>query len=189
MVSEVFQYLQSLVGIFKPVPTEKDAPKICIIAMFGKEAENWLSDKSELKCSQKIALPGLSRGYNEIFFTEDNLGYVPMGAESRDSFPRIVHGPEVYELNDALRQASISFAQTATLEDSSAAAEHRALYSGSLNGVYRAATLNLSIIEGDVASSNTFWHGKLLCECMEKVVKTYTSNSAVYVMTAQELYW
>ncbi|KAF4635810.1 hypothetical protein G7Y89_g2279 [Cudoniella acicularis] len=115
-----------------------------------------------------------------------STGYVPMGADSPESFPRIIHGSEVYELNDDLRQVCISFARTATLEDSAAAAEHRALYAGSPNGIYHAATLDPSIIAGDVASSNVFWHGSLLCEGMEKVFKIYTAGKVEYAMTASE---
>jgi purine nucleoside permease len=115
-----------------------------------------------------------------------STGYVPMGADSRGSYPKIIHGSEVFELNDDLRQVAISFARTASLEDSAAAAKNRALYSNSPGDIYHAATLDPSILEGDVTSSNVFFHGNLLCEGFEKVVKIYTSGKAEYYMTAQE---
>lgn len=113
-------------------------------------------------------------------------GYVPMGADTHSSFPGYLHGSEVYELNDALRTLALSFARTAKLEDSAQAADLRKLYSEFPNGLYEPATREPCIIEGDVASSNTFWHGKLLCEGMEALFKTYTNSQATYVMTAQE---
>jgi len=115
-----------------------------------------------------------------------DTGYTPMGAETPDAFPKLLHGSEVYELNDDLRQAVITFAQTAELEDSPAAADYRKQYSGSPGNIYHAATLKPSIAKGDVASSNVFWHGNILCERMAKVMKIYTSGKAEYVMTAQE---
>lgn len=118
--------------------------------------------------------------------SEWSTGYVPMKADTHFSFPGYIHGSEVYELNDALRQLALSFARTAKLEDSPQAAELRKLYSGFPNGAYTPATREPGIIEGDVASSNTFWHGRLLCEGMEALFKTYTNHKATYVMTAQE---
>ncbi|KAK3292368.1 purine nucleoside permease [Chaetomium fimeti] len=102
-------------------------------------------------------------------------GYVPMGAHTPDSFPLGVHGSEVYELNDNLRQISIEFARQATLEDSKRAAATRAEYAGSP-----------AILEGDVLSSNTFWHGFYLSEAMDNVTKVYTAGKGRYAMTAQE---
>ncbi|KAI0096421.1 purine nucleoside permease [Nemania sp. FL0031] len=113
-------------------------------------------------------------------------GYVPMGADSPDSFPGYLHGSEIYELNDKLRQVAISLARAATLDDSQAAAEERAQYSGAPNDMYHAATLKPSVLEGDVLSSNVFWHGYRISEGMANVAKVYTSGKAEYVMTAQE---
>ena len=115
-----------------------------------------------------------------------STGYVPMGASSRESYPTTIYGSEVFELNDDLRQVAISFARTVSLEDSADAAKNRALYSDSPGDVYHAATLDPSIVEGDVTTGNVFFHGDLLCEGFEKVVKLYTSGKAEYYMTAQE---
>ena len=115
-----------------------------------------------------------------------STGYVPMGASSREAYPSIMYGSEVFELNDDLRQVAMSFARTVSLEDSADAAKNRALYSDSPSDVYHAATLDPSIVEGDVTAGNVFFHGDLLCEGFEKVVKLYTSSKAEYYMTAQE---
>ncbi|QPC73105.1 hypothetical protein HYE68_003857 [Fusarium pseudograminearum] len=113
-------------------------------------------------------------------------GYVPMGAETPNSFPLGVHGSEVYELNDNLRQISMDLAIHATLEDSEKASETRAKYVGSPGGIYRAATLPPTIFKGDVLSSNTFWHGFYLSESMDNTTNVYTRGKAKYAMTAQE---
>jgi purine nucleoside permease len=113
-------------------------------------------------------------------------GYVPMGTHTPDSFPLGVHGSEVYELNDNLRQISMEFARQATLEDSKKAVATRAKYAGSPDDIYQAATLPPTALEGDVLSSNTFWHGFHLSESMDNVTKVYTAGKGRYAMTAQE---
>ncbi|OAQ60210.2 purine nucleoside permease [Pochonia chlamydosporia 170] len=113
-------------------------------------------------------------------------GYVPMGAKTPNSFPLGVHGSEVYELNDNLRQMSMELARQAILEDSKEAAATRVKYADSPNDMYQAATLAPSILEGDVLSSNTFWHGFYLSESMDNVAKVYTAGKGNYAMTAQE---
>ncbi|TPX11709.1 uncharacterized protein E0L32_007688 [Thyridium curvatum] len=115
-----------------------------------------------------------------------STGYVPMGAPSPESFPRYIHGTEVFELNDDLRQIVMSFARNADLEDSEEAAKYRAKYPGAADDMYRAATSKPCVTEGDVLSSNVFWHSYRLSEAMAHVAKVYTSGQANYVMTAQE---
>lgn len=115
-----------------------------------------------------------------------STGYVPIGASSRDSYPSHIYGSEAFELNDDLRQVVIPFTRMASLEDSADAAKNRALYSDSPGSIYHAATLDPSIVEGDVTAGNMFFHGDLLCEGFEKVAKLYTSGKAEYYMTAQE---
>ncbi|KAL2672543.1 hypothetical protein Neosp_013255 [[Neocosmospora] mangrovei] len=117
--------------------------------------------------------------------SEWGSGYVPIGADSSDEFPKILYGTEVFELNDELREYALSVARTVTLEDSPEAAKNRALWVGSPD-IFQAASQKPSIVEGDVLSSNTFWHGHRLSDAMEKVTKVYTSGQADYVMTAQE---
>ncbi|QKX60520.1 uncharacterized protein TRUGW13939_07665 [Talaromyces rugulosus] len=113
-------------------------------------------------------------------------GYVPMGAKSHDSYPDTIMGSEVFELNDNLRQLALSFARRAALVDSPAASKNRALYANSPGGVYDAATSKPQVIEGDVTTSNMFFHGNNLCEGFEKVAHLYTSGQAAYYMTAME---
>ena len=108
------------------------------------------------------------------------------GAHAPNSFPLGVHGSKVYELNGNLRQISIGFAQRATLEDSKRAAATRAKYSGSPDDMYEVASLSPSILEGDVLSSNTFWHGFYLSKAMDNVTRVYTAGKGSYAMTAQE---
>ncbi|PTD07047.1 Purine nucleoside permease [Fusarium culmorum] len=118
--------------------------------------------------------------------SEWGSGYVPMGAGKPDQFPGIVHGSEVFELNSALRDYALSVAKGVDLQDSPVAAEHRTLWKNSPEGIFDAATQKPSVLEGDVLSSNTFWHGHRISEAMEKVAKVYTAGQAEYTMTAQE---
>ncbi|KAF4497559.1 purine nucleoside permease [Fusarium agapanthi] len=113
-------------------------------------------------------------------------GYVPMGADRPDQFPGIVHGSEVFELNANLRDYALSVAKTVNLTDSPKAAEHRALWKNSPGDVFDAAARDPTVLEGDVLSSNTFWHGHRISEAMEKVARVYTSGQGEYTMTAQE---
>lgn len=113
-------------------------------------------------------------------------GYVPLGADSVDSYPKYITGSEIYELSDALRKQAMSFAKTVSLEDSPRAMEYRARFAESPRGIYHTATLDPAVLEGDVLSSNTFWHGRLLADAMGHVAKLYTAGKAEYVMTAQE---
>ncbi|KAG8672417.1 hypothetical protein FPOAC2_05804 [Fusarium poae] len=118
--------------------------------------------------------------------SEWGSGYVPMGADKPDQFPGIVHGSEVFELNSALRDYAFSVAKGVNLQDSPVAAENRALWKNSPEGIFDAATQEPRVLEGDVLSSNTFWHGHRISEAMERVAKVYTAGQAEYTMTAQE---
>lgn len=113
-------------------------------------------------------------------------GYVPMGAASHDTYPDTLTGTEVFELNDTLRQLALSWARTATLDDSPAASQNRAMYLNSPGGLYDAATTDPQVIEGDVTASNMFFHGRYLSDGFEEVVRLYTSGQASYYMTAME---
>lgn len=64
--------------------------------------------------------------------------------------------------------------------------EYRARFAESPRDIYHAATLDPAVLEGDVLSSNTFWHGRLLADAMGHVAKLYTTGKAEYVMTGQE---
>ncbi|KAF2964109.1 hypothetical protein GQX73_g9472 [Xylaria multiplex] len=115
-----------------------------------------------------------------------STGYVPDGADSPASFPKYLHGSEVFELNEDLRRYAMFLASGVTLADSESARSTRASFIASPDNKYHAATLPPVIVEGDVLSANTFWHGNLLCEAMDNTAKAYTDGKAQYVMTAQE---
>ncbi|KAL3459278.1 purine nucleoside permease [Aspergillus heterothallicus] len=115
-----------------------------------------------------------------------STGYVPMGASSHDSWPDTIMGNEVFELNENLRQIALSLSKQATLIDSAAAAQNRALYADSPGGIYDAATGSPAVVEGDVTASNMFFHGRLLGDGFESVMRLYTSGHAQYYMTAME---
>lgn len=118
--------------------------------------------------------------------TDWSTGYVPLGAGSVDSYPKFITGSEIYELSDALRKQAMSFAKNVKLQDSPRAKEYRARFAESPRDIYHAATLEPEILEGDVLSSNTFWHGRPMGDAMGHVAKLYTTGKAEYVMTAQE---
>ena len=113
-------------------------------------------------------------------------GYVPQGAPSPDSYPEIIYGTEVFEINDRLRKLVMSFTSGVSLDDSAAAVAYRALFADAPNNVFQAATMKPSIIEGDVASSNVFFHGHLLSEGFEKSYRLFTQGQGSYCTTAQE---
>jgi purine nucleoside permease len=50
--------------------TEKMAPKVLVITMFGGEAKPWLESEA---LTQKLAVPGLSRAYPEVSCAESGL--------------------------------------------------------------------------------------------------------------------
>lgn len=118
--------------------------------------------------------------------TDWHTGYVPLGADTVDSYPKFITGSEIYELSDALRKKAISFTTTMKLQDSPRAKEYRASFAESPRSIYHAATLDPEVLEGDVLTSNTFWHGRLLADAMGHVAKLYTNGKAEYVMTDQE---
>ncbi|KAF2185600.1 purine nucleoside permease [Zopfia rhizophila CBS 207.26] len=52
--------------------------------------------------------------------------YIFIGAESLGSYPKIIYGTEVFELNDNLRKMALVYASEAHLEDSPEAWKDRA---------------------------------------------------------------
>ncbi|GAP89479.1 putative purine nucleoside permease [Rosellinia necatrix] len=259
----MMQFVKQLPGYDSHAVNTKIAPQIFILAMFHKEAENWLSGDSEFNFSRSVPLPGLSRGYGDVKVTEDgrvcllilgtalinaalsiaalvssgefdlvktyflisgiagvnprqatigsvafakfvvqvdtqqefdarqispswSTGYVPSGAASPATFPLLLHGSEVFELNEELRRRAMLLTSGVSLVDSERSQEIRALFAGSLDDKYHPATLRPSIIKGDTLSANTFWHGNLLSDAMGNTSSAYTNGKAQYVVTAQE---
>jgi purine nucleoside permease len=114
-----------------------------------------------------------------------STGYVPQGSTTPDEYPQELYGTEVYEVNDALRKLAVSFARTATLNDSDAAIAYRALYHTE-DGIYAAGTQAPSVVECDVATSDNYWSGRLLGEAFSNYTKLVTNGTGLYCNTAQE---
>jgi purine nucleoside permease len=114
-----------------------------------------------------------------------STGYVPQGSTTPDRYPSNIYGTEVFEVNDALRKLAVSFARTATLNDSAEAIAYRALYA-SPDGIYAAGTRSPSIVECDVATSDVYWSGRLFGEALSNYTRLVTNGTGVYCNTAQE---
>lgn len=110
--------------------------------------------------------------------------YVPQGSTSPTQYPQSIYGTEVFEVNDALRQIAIGFAQTASLNDSADAKAYRAHYA--TTNAYKAGSEGPSVLGCDVATSDVYFSGALLSEAFENTTKLFTNGSAVYCTTAQE---
>lgn len=115
-----------------------------------------------------------------------STGYVPQGSTSPSEYPQSIYGTEVFEVNDRLRQLGAGFARTATgaLNDSAAAQAYRAHYASV--GAYAAGAAAPSVVECDVATSDTYFTGTLLSEAFENTTRLFSNGSAVYCTTAQE---
>ena len=114
----------------------------------------------------------------------NNGRYVPQGSTFPTEYPQSIYGTEVFEVNDALRQLAIGFAQTATLNDSSAAMAYRANYAST--AAYTPGSEPPSVLGCDVATSDVYFSGALLGETFENTTKLFTNGSGVYCTTAQE---
>jgi purine nucleoside permease len=114
-------------------------------------------------------------------------GYFPQGAFAPDQYPNYIYGTEVFEVNEALRDIAVSFANTALpLNDSSDAIAYRKKYASQGTSPYVAATKTPGVITCDVATSDVYFSGALLGEAFENTTKLFTNGSGVYCMTAQE---
>ena len=113
-----------------------------------------------------------------------STGYVPQGSTFPSEYPQSIYGTEVFEVNDALRQIAISFARTATLNDSAAAIAYRANYASL--AAYTAGALAPSVVACDVATADVYFSGTLLSEAFENTTKLFTNGSGTYCTTAQE---
>jgi purine nucleoside permease len=114
-----------------------------------------------------------------------STGYVPQGSTTPDQYPSNIYGTEVFEVNDALRKLAVSFARTATLNDSAEAVAYRALYT-SPDGSYDAGTQSPSVVECDVATSDVYWSGRLFGEALSNYTRLITNGTGIYCSTAQE---
>jgi purine nucleoside permease len=116
-------------------------------------------------------------------------GYVAQGAKRVGQYPGDIYGTEVFEVNDELRHLAVGFARRATLNDSAKAVEYRAMYASKSTrggGVYAAGAAPPNVVECDVATSDTYFSGKLLGEAFANYTELVTNGTGVYCISAQE---
>jgi len=111
-------------------------------------------------------------------------GYVPQGSTFPSEYPQSIYGTEVFEVNNALRKLAVGFAQTATLNDSTAAMAYRANYASTT--AYSAGSQAPRVVECHVATSDVYFIGTLLSEAFGNTTTLFTNGSGVYCTTAQE---
>lgn len=114
-----------------------------------------------------------------------STGYFSYGTKGPNEYPTTSYGTEVFEVNDALRDAAYGFAKKAELVDSDAVAEYRAKYKEA-GAEYAAATELPSVVKCDTATSDVYYSGTLLSEAFENVTKVWTNGTGEYCMSAQE---
>lgn len=111
-------------------------------------------------------------------------GYIPQGCTTPWQYPRELYGTEVYELNDALRNLAVTFANEANLVDSAASQKRRSHYA--TTAAYAAGAAPPSIVKCDTATSDNFWSGNLLAEAFENTTALFTHGVGVYCTSQQE---
>jgi purine nucleoside permease len=116
---------------------------------------------------------------------EWRTGYIPFGTSEPFQYPTVTYGTEVFELNEALRDAAFDLASKASLADSEATNEYRKRYAN-MGPAQEIATRAPSVIKCDTATSDVYYSGKLLSEAFEETSTVWTNGSGVYCMTAQE---
>ncbi|KAL1630019.1 hypothetical protein SLS54_000879 [Diplodia seriata] len=119
-----------------------------------------------------------------------STGYVPQGATSPLAYPASLYGTEVFELNAALRDTALAFAQNAnvSLADSAAAQTYRAHYATTTNTstTYAPAAAPPAIVACDTATSDVYWSGALLGAAFAAYTRVLTNGSGTYCTTQQE---
>ena len=113
-----------------------------------------------------------------------STGYVPQGSVVPSEYPQSIYGTEVFEVNEALRDIAVGFAQTATLNDSAAAIAYRANYA--LTAAYAAGAAAPGVVACDVATSDVYYSGAILSSAFENTTTLFTNGSGLYCTTAQE---
>lgn len=109
-----------------------------------------------------------------------STGYFPLGSNTPQEYPQSIYGTEVFEVNDALRQAVIEYAKKAALNDSASAQAYRSQYPTI------AAKQSPSVRACDVATSDVFYSGALLGDAFADYTTLVTNGSGIYCTTAQE---
>lgn len=113
-----------------------------------------------------------------------NTGYFPQGSSSPTDYPSELYGTEVFEVNEQLQQIAISFAQTATLNDTADARSYRALYASTQS--FAAGAQPPTIIACDTATSDVYPTGGLLGDAFANTTSLFTNGSGIYCTTQQE---
>ncbi|KAK7024936.1 purine nucleoside permease [Favolaschia claudopus] len=113
-------------------------------------------------------------------------GYFGQGANKPGEYPGWIDGTEVFEVNDALRQVAMGFAQKATLTDTDECKRLRATYASSSSDVFAVGAAPPSIVPCDTLTSDTYWSGALLAESFENTTVVLTNGHGVYCSSQQE---
>ncbi|TVY20828.1 Purine nucleoside permease [Lachnellula arida] len=113
-----------------------------------------------------------------------NTGYFPQGSSSPTDYPSELYGTEVFEVNEQLQQIAISFARTATLNDTADARSYRALYASTQS--FAAGAQPPTIVACDTATSDVYFTGGLLGDAFENTTFLFTNGSGIYCTTQQE---
>jgi purine nucleoside permease len=113
-----------------------------------------------------------------------NTGYFPQGTSSPTEYPPELYGTEVFEVNEPLRQLAISFAQSATLNDTDDAKSYRALYASTAE--YSLGGQPPSVVACDTATSDVYSTGALLGDAFANTTSLFTNGSGIYCTTQQE---
>ena len=111
-------------------------------------------------------------------------GFVPQGSFFPTQYPSELYGTEVFEVNEPLRRIAMSFAETATLNDSTAAVAYRAKYAS--NSAYEAGSASPGVVACDTATTDVFYSGALLSEAFDNTTALFTNGSGVYCSSEQE---
>lgn len=112
-------------------------------------------------------------------------GYLAFGTQKPFEYPSIIYGTEVFELNEALRDAAVQLAGTASLSDSKETNTYRLKYS-KMGTDFVPGTQPPAVIKCDTTTSDVYYSGALLSTAFEKTSAVWTNGSAKYCMTAQE---
>ncbi|KAK0714385.1 purine nucleoside permease [Apiosordaria backusii] len=112
-------------------------------------------------------------------------GYVPYGTLGPNSYPTILYGTEVFEVNQALRDLAFNYASKANLSDNEDSKKYRSRYRPE-GKIFAMASNGPSVVKCDSATSDVYYSGKLLSEAFENITDLWTNGTGRYCMTAQE---
>ncbi|KAG6017767.1 hypothetical protein E4U43_000005 [Claviceps pusilla] len=112
-------------------------------------------------------------------------GYISYGRDYPLQYPAITYGTEVFEVNEALRDAAYALASKATLTDHGGPQEYRSKYSGSTYH-HAMAPKAPSVVKCDIATSDVYYSGTKLAIAFENTTRLWTNQTGTYCMSAQE---